>query len=383
MILSGKATFLSCIGCGVVALSGGVAWFMSMHQPFEAQPVQVAAVPAPQTPAAAPADPLPQTGAGAPAAIRPQFDVVRVEPTGEAVIAGRAGPNSKVALLADGRVLAETQTDAGGNFVMIPETLSAGDHVLALQDRLAGGTLDSAQSVAVSVPERGKGRVVVALAEPGKPSRILTDPTRPAAPVAAAAPPVVTIKTAEAEGEGFFASGMAASRRPVRIYLNDAFLAEVTARPDGEWSIKVAKGLMGGHFVVRADVLDATGGVSARAEVPFDMPFTVLAEGKPPAQRAPLTTGSAAPDAVIDEIQTAKVQSGDTLWRISRKMLGLGIRYTQIYAANAAQIRDPRLIYPGQVFVLPAAEEKKSTTMGPLKAPDPGEKSRVLFDGAF
>jgi nucleoid-associated protein YgaU len=56
---------------------------------------------------------------------------------------------------------------------------------------------------------------------------------------------------------------------------------------------------------------------------------------------------------VVAELVTAKVVHGDSLWRISRAMLGHGVRYTQIYAANTQQIRDPRLIYPGQVFVLP------------------------------
>ena len=62
---------------------------------------------------------------------------------------------------------------------------------------------------------------------------------------------------------------------------------------------------------------------------------------------------SSANDAVIAAISTVTVVHGDSLWRISRKVLGRGIRYTQIYAANASQIRDPRLIYPGQVLVTP------------------------------
>ena len=49
------------------------------------------------------------------------------------------------------------------------------------------------------------------------------------------------------------------------------------------------------------------------------------------------------------------VQPGHSLWRIARETYGRGIRYTVIYEANRAQIRDPDLIYPGQVFVLPGA----------------------------
>ena len=56
---------------------------------------------------------------------------------------------------------------------------------------------------------------------------------------------------------------------------------------------------------------------------------------------------------VIPEINTASVSRGDNLWRISRRVYGRGVRYTVIYSANQDQIRSPRLIYPGQVFVLP------------------------------
>jgi nucleoid-associated protein YgaU len=56
---------------------------------------------------------------------------------------------------------------------------------------------------------------------------------------------------------------------------------------------------------------------------------------------------------IIAQLLTTKVVHGDSLWRISRKMLGSGVRYTQIYAANTQQIRDPRWIYPGQIFVMP------------------------------
>jgi nucleoid-associated protein YgaU len=56
---------------------------------------------------------------------------------------------------------------------------------------------------------------------------------------------------------------------------------------------------------------------------------------------------------VVDSILAATVSRGDSLWRISRKAYGSGYRYTEIHRANQEQIRDPDLIYPGQIFVLP------------------------------
>lgn len=52
----------------------------------------------------------------------------------------------------------------------------------------------------------------------------------------------------------------------------------------------------------------------------------------------------------------AIIRRGDNLWTIARRVYGSGLRYTAIYDANQSQIRDPALIYPGQVFDLPEAE---------------------------
>jgi nucleoid-associated protein YgaU len=47
------------------------------------------------------------------------------------------------------------------------------------------------------------------------------------------------------------------------------------------------------------------------------------------------------------------IQPGNNLWRIAQHSYGDGLRYTEIYQANRTQIRDPNLIYPGQVFAVP------------------------------
>jgi len=47
------------------------------------------------------------------------------------------------------------------------------------------------------------------------------------------------------------------------------------------------------------------------------------------------------------------VQPGNSLWRIARRAYGSGAQYTIIYQANDSQIRDPDLIYPGQIFDVP------------------------------
>lgn len=62
----------------------------------------------------------------------------------------------------------------------------------------------------------------------------------------------------------------------------------------------------------------------------------------------------------IPGISTARIVRGDSLWKISRRTYGEGGRYTVIYGANQDQIRDPDLIYPGQIFVLPREEAART-----------------------
>jgi nucleoid-associated protein YgaU len=60
-------------------------------------------------------------------------------------------------------------------------------------------------------------------------------------------------------------------------------------------------------------------------------------------EQAPLTASN----------NTVIIRRGDTLWQISRRVYGLGVRYTTIYVANEAQIHNPDRILPGQIFGLP------------------------------
>lgn len=53
--------------------------------------------------------------------------------------------------------------------------------------------------------------------------------------------------------------------------------------------------------------------------------------------------------------RTYTVKKGDCLWEIAASELGDGSRWQEIYELNRSEIDNPRLIYAGQEFVLPAA----------------------------
>ena len=109
-------------------------------------------------------------------------------------------------------------------------------------------------------------------------------------------------------------------------------LKGITSRPCRE--APRVRTSIGWYYTLRADQLDAGGRVTGRIALPL--------------QRAEPAEAALASGKLV-------VQPGNSLWRISRLTYGEGIRYTLIYAANRERIRDPDLIYPGQVLALPAA----------------------------
>jgi nucleoid-associated protein YgaU len=280
--------------------------------------------------------------------VRPSFDIVRVEPGGDAVIAGRASPGAVVRLRNKGVVIGEAKADENGHFALVPRALGTGEHLLTLDVEGSAAGMQG-QSVTIVVPAERSAEVVVALSEPGVATRILSD--RPAAPSAPSA--ALRIRSAEAdEMGGFYATGTAAPGATVRLSLNGVAVATVEADKEGRWSLKVERGMKSGAYLVRADQIDAAGKILAQAEVPFDYPERPAPPQVAAPAPAPAKPGDAA-HAVVPEVRSVTVQRGDSLWRISQRLLGSGYRYTQIYAANNNQIRNPSLIYPNQILVLP------------------------------
>lgn len=94
---------------------------------------------------------------------------------------------------------------------------------------------------------------------------------------------------------------------------------------------------------------------------PEPEPTVAVAEPEPVAE--PIVTAEAspepapepAPEPVAAPAVTVTVQPGFTLWGIAQQNLGDGVLYVQLFEANADQIKDPDLIYPGQVFAVPVA----------------------------
>jgi nucleoid-associated protein YgaU len=327
--------------------------------------------PPPAENAAAPADKSPTQAATSP--LEPTFDVVNVDKSGEAVIAGRAAPNAKVELRDAGKTIGEATADAVGQFVIIPPALAPGDHSLSLVASANNAQPETSKTVAVSVPApEGK-----AVATTSAPTNVTPAPPAPAMQTVATPPLIagslVAIQVVEADAAGgLIAKGSAEPNATVRLYLNQADVADAKTQSDGRWSLTIKHGMTPGGYVMHADVINPGGAaVVGSANTPFVYPAALG-----PAAAAPVPAPSTAPtaasasaeqssapspspaDPVIESVQTKLVATGHTLWALSQSYYGDPTRYPAIYEANRAQIHNPNVIFPGQVFVVPKSDAK-------------------------
>ena len=128
-------------------------------------------------------------------------------------------------------------------------------------------------------------------------------------------------------------SGRSAPDSDVRLYLDNQYVGTARTEADGSFEVQPADPVEPGVYALRVDEVSPAGSVTARAETPFQRSDAVSAA--PPGYRQVV------------------VQPGNSLWRLARRVYGEGIQYTVIYQANNQQIRNPDLIYPGQVFNVP------------------------------
>ncbi len=274
------------------------------------------------------------TDATPPEAIEPEgpsFDIVRVERDGQTVAAGRAEPGSKIRLIDNGTVIAEAEADSRGEWVIVlDDPLPTGDRQLRLEAELPDGTLlNSEQVVSISVPEDPRAEALVVLQKPDEPSKVLQGTG------VAANGGALTLDTVDyGEGGDVIFSGRAPVGSNVRIYVDNKAAGDATADAKGRWVVTATHPIEPGVHELRVDQIDAQGMVLARLEAPFER---------------------ATPEEVAMVLQDGKVviQPGNNLWNIAQKLYGSGYQYTVIYQANRADIRDPNLIYPGQVFETP------------------------------
>lgn len=279
----------------------------------------------------------------------PVLDVIRVSPDGMTVIAGSAMPNSEIYLLLDGVDNADTNADRVGNFVLLSKLApSDSPRLLSVEATDETGARVAAAQTLVVAPIAAP----IIVAEAASETETVTQSTTTPIVLQSDGEGVSLVQGGSTDGVALSIdtvsyssagdvqiAGRADSSSALRIYLNNALVAEVTGAKDGTWRADVSN-VAAGAYDLRVDQMAADGTVIARSETRF-------------VREAAAEIADAAGDAQ-NAIRVVMVERGFTLWGIAENMLGSGFDYVQIFNANRDQIRDPDLIYPGQVFTIPA-----------------------------
>lgn len=298
----------------LLALGNG-ALLLYLHQNREVPP------PAPSAqPPAQPASPQAQNGPAV-----PSFDIVRVDPQGNTVLAGRALPGATVTVKDGDTVLGTAKADAQGAFVLIPANpLPPGSHAITLSETLPDGkTLDGAQSASISLPGNG-----------GQPLAVVSGPNGSAVVTGQGPKPGELGMSAvdyDAQGHAVL-SGTAPAGASVAVSLAGKALGTAKADANGQWHLQTPVPGAAGEITLNATT--SAGAVLPPVSVPFapEELTQALAEGH------------------------VVIAPGDNLWMIARRVYGKGTLYTLIYSANASKIQNPNLIFPGQAFALPGKQ---------------------------
>jgi len=251
----------------------------------------------------------------------------------------------------------------------------------------------------VAVAEESAAPPALLLSEEG--AVVLQDTAAPDPVAAPTASVMIDTIAYTPEGEVQI-GGRGTPRAGLRIYLDNAETATVTVPESGLW-LATLPDTPPGIYTLRVDQLDASGKVTSRFETPFkretredlaaasasapapqelaansDTPVQPQAEAPEPATAAtelaaaepnvepsiaaPAETASspeapadpqAAPVPASAAPVTVTVQPGFTLWGIAQERYGDGVLYVQVFEANRDKIKNPDLIYPGQVFSVP------------------------------
>ncbi|AUQ54582.1 LysM peptidoglycan-binding domain-containing protein [Phaeobacter inhibens] len=279
-------------------------------------------------------------------------------PTAQASEAGSASEEPAVAATAgDGSDVTQGETVTASNDTQVLETQVAaatdesGDEAqdaAPAQVSEAGAAQSDETPAAATAPETAPEQRAVLRSDASGVTLV-----QPPTPTLADAPETVALDTISYDAEGAVVlSGRVRSDAVVRAYLDNAAVADLPVDEEGRWS-GVLPDVAPGIYALRLDALDTEGKVLSRLETPFKREAPEVLQPSLETTATDATSPDAAPTGAKPLVRLVTVQEGDTLWAISRERYGDGLLYVRVFDANREAIRDPDLIYPGQVFSVP------------------------------
>ncbi len=246
------------------------------------------------------------------------FATVRIDPTGHAVIAGRAEPSALVMIRDGSHPIGQASADALGDWLVLSsEVLEPGLHLLSLDATRGDEPIHSAPQRVVLDVMTGEYPRAVALMVPSEgfgPSTVLQAPEAPSA-ADGADPMTVAIDLIDYSPSGVIAlGGRAIPGAAVVVSIAGRVVASVEASPQGQWHVDVQNRVPRAHQTVRAERHGEHAEIVAFDEKTFD-------EG----------TGLDALAGSDGDNKSVAATAGDGVTRFVRRVRGGGIQFSLVY----------------------------------------------------
>ena len=256
------------------------------------------------------------------------FDIIRITKGGDAVMAGRALPGGKIQLFDGDLKIADISSDANGEWVWSSEIpLKFGTRTFSLKyiDKY-GKQITSNDSITVYLDEKKSTQPLVL--KSSKDGNINSEVLN-----LDSLEQGITLDVVEfSPQKKLMLSGRSAYNEKISIFSNNVLLGFSRSNVNGIWKFE------------------------SQERINFDQ-LNLIIKTKQKGKDIELKT-QVFSELILNvkeklQIKSVIVKPGNSLWRIARKTLGGGILYTEIYKKNIEKIKNPNLIYPGQVFGIP------------------------------
>lgn len=294
-----------------------------------------------------------------PAPVFVSLDLVNVSPDGVVVLSGQSNAGNLIEIYDGDNLIASASANGKGDWVAVPDmALAPGTYLLTVTTTTEDGdVILSDRAVVIVIPNDADTPPLVALVpvneavdmqaellqspltEDAKDSVIsvtdapvlTVDPTVPVELVAdPSLPPQVTIRMIDALTDNRMAvSGFRQGTGNIAVMIDD-ISAQVSISPEG--------------YLAEAIIPDAD---------QFPVTVVMTDDNGETLASARIILNKAKLDETLSGNALVVVQKGDALWRIAYRTYGEGIRYVDIYSSNAGEIKNPDLIYPDQIFIIP------------------------------
>lgn len=300
-----------------------------------------------------------ETPISEPAPVFVSLDLINVSPDGIVVLSGQSNAGNLIEIYNGDNLIASTSANGKGDWVAVPDmALPPGTYLLtATTTTEDGDVILSDRAVVIVIPNDADTPPLVALVPVNEAADmqaellqspltaaaedsvisvtdapVLTvDPTVPVELVAdPSLPPRVTIRMIDALTDNRMAvSGFRQGTGNIAVMIDD-ISAQVSISPEG--------------YLAEAIIPDAD---------QFPVAVAMTDENGETLASARIILNKAKLDETLSGNALVVVQKGDALWRIAYRTYGEGIRYVDIYSSNAGEIKNPDLIYPDQIFIIP------------------------------